>query len=315
MSCPWCSRSLAASRQSSSWLARSSVPSSYGRSQWATDVRSKQGARRGGRGERGLECAPRPATTRRPECSSSGADFVVSGGVDIGSDKIPRGAVRVLDVTTGRMRALPYEGPAVGVAVSADGRTVATGGKDAIIRLWRMTDAGNPRATPILLKGHENTIEQLMFSPADPSVLVSAGDDGRISLASRRGCQNELPHATEQEAGRANLRPCRESGRAGCRRRYRWQRAAFSALEARRAVQRTDGEAIIVARAAGVRHYHGWSLVRSRRIRPGHGVQPGGDPSRVHRPRWIDSHMGSQDRRVLARRARAGNGWRDDGRH
>lgn len=70
--------------------------------------------------------------------------------------------------------------PLDAVAVSPDGRWAATGGRDALIRLWDM-DAGT-RAPVLTLAGHEERITGLVFIPGDAAsgrapLLASAGAD------------------------------------------------------------------------------------------------------------------------------------------
>ena len=101
-----------------------------------------------------------------------GKEIVVFGG----SDKV----FRIWDITTGNIRELPHEAAVVGVAVSADGRKVASGGEDKIIRVW---DLQNPSPQLVMQRrGHEAMIQHVMFSPSDASVVISAGDDGRIKV-------------------------------------------------------------------------------------------------------------------------------------
>jgi WD40 repeat protein len=120
-----------------------------------------------------------------------GAEFVIFGG----SDKI----LRKWDVKTGDIMEVKHPGEVVAVAVTADGSRVATGGDDGIIRIWNLADLGNQAKRPAELKGHDATIQQMVFSPANPKVLVSAGDDGRIMAWNvERGCrtqQSELQEA------------------------------------------------------------------------------------------------------------------------
>lgn len=101
-----------------------------------------------------------------------GREVVVAGG----SDRM----LRVWDVESGALlREFPHAQAVVGVAVSAGGRKVASGGEDAIVRVW---DLDAPKAKPLELTGHEATVQHLVFSPVDESVIVSAGDDGRINV-------------------------------------------------------------------------------------------------------------------------------------
>lgn len=112
-----------------------------------------------------------------------GEEFVVSAG----SDKI----LRLLDVQTGEAHASPLQpGEVVAAAVSPDGLLVASGGDDAVIRIWNVRDLRSPNPKPRHeLQGHQGVIQQVEFSRADPSKLVSAGDDGRIIVWSvKRAC-------------------------------------------------------------------------------------------------------------------------------
>jgi WD40 repeat protein len=126
-----------------------------------------------------------------------GMELVVSGGSETGRTD-GTGVLRVLDVNTGAMRELPHHEPVVAVAASPDGQTLVSGGEDEVIRIWKLADVGNPKARHLELRGHEATIQQLMFSPSDPLLVVSAGDDGRIIVwnVKEPGCRTQ---ETKQE--------------------------------------------------------------------------------------------------------------------
>ena len=87
------------------------------------------------------------------------------------------GAMRLIDLDTGRVRELGVQDGKVGwAAFSPSGRLLATAGVDATIRLHRLTGpAGDEEGR--VLRGHGDTIYQVAFS-ADESFLVSASDDG-----------------------------------------------------------------------------------------------------------------------------------------
>ena len=105
-----------------------------------------------------------------------GSEFVISGG----SDTI----VRLFDLKTGEVRKFPHKQGVVAVAVSPDGRIVASGGEDGSIKLWNL---GKSKVQPVELGRHEALIQQVVFSPRDPNLLVSASDDGRIMVWDLKG--------------------------------------------------------------------------------------------------------------------------------
>jgi WD40 repeat protein len=102
-----------------------------------------------------------------------GSEFVVSGGSD--------GKLRLLELKTGAMRQVAVDGVAA-VAVSPDGNSVAAGGSDKVVRLVKVAHFGDPTAPPVELEGHAATIQQVAFLPWNSSILISAGDDGRIMV-------------------------------------------------------------------------------------------------------------------------------------
>jgi WD40 repeat protein len=96
-------------------------------------------------------------------------EFIVSGG----SDKI----MRQWNLNSGTMSERPHKAKVISVAVSPDNPVVVSGGEDGIIRLW---NRDKPHVEPVELRGHEATVQQVIFSPADSNFLISAGDDGLI---------------------------------------------------------------------------------------------------------------------------------------
>jgi WD40 repeat protein len=64
------------------------------------------------------------------------------------------------------------------VAISPDGRRVASGGADRTVRLWAVDQPGTPA---VVLEGHTDTVSRLTFLPGGGS-LLSAGHDGMVWL-------------------------------------------------------------------------------------------------------------------------------------
>jgi WD40 repeat protein len=86
------------------------------------------------------------------------------------------GTVRLLSAE-GMLRttlAAHKDGPAFAVAVSADGKKLATGGRDKAIKVWDISKAKVP--APTVLTGHTNPVLALAFAPSGDS-LVSVADE------------------------------------------------------------------------------------------------------------------------------------------
>jgi WD40 repeat protein len=86
--------------------------------------------------------------------------------------------VRIWDVANAReLRTVPTEGGVTALRFSPDGKLLAIGGGDTIIRLWDPERAGQPRT----ISGHVGMVRSVVFSP-DGSLLFSAADDGTARL-------------------------------------------------------------------------------------------------------------------------------------
>jgi WD40 repeat protein len=80
--------------------------------------------------------------------------------------------IRLLNMTTGKEVArCVHDGPITDIAVSRDGRRIATAGEDRVVHLWD-AQSGARVAT---LRGHETWVRSVCFSP-DGRRLVSGGD-------------------------------------------------------------------------------------------------------------------------------------------
>ncbi|MBE9034388.1 nSTAND1 domain-containing NTPase [aff. Roholtiella sp. LEGE 12411] len=75
-----------------------------------------------------------------------------------------------------------HEGLVNSVAISADGQTIVSGGRDGTVRLWNRQ--GFPLAEP--LRGHKGYVRSVAIS-ADGQTIVSGGSDGTVRLWNHQG--------------------------------------------------------------------------------------------------------------------------------
>ena len=99
--------------------------------------------------------------------------------LEVGGDNPAAREVQIWDTSPPRQRAV-LRGPAdetICLAFSRDGRSMATGGSDALLRVWDAT-SGRLRA---VFKGHAGPVSCLAFS-ADGRSLASGGLDRTIQI-------------------------------------------------------------------------------------------------------------------------------------
>jgi WD40 repeat protein len=89
------------------------------------------------------------------------------------------GPVRLLDTATGKITATLGESKheTFAIAFSPDGKLLASGGADAIVRIWTVGQA----AKPVELKGHSDWINGLAFSP-NGKLLASGSTDRTVQV-------------------------------------------------------------------------------------------------------------------------------------
>ncbi len=91
---------------------------------------------------------------------------------------------------------LNHPSGAQSLAFSADGKWLASGAVDGLIRVWHAAGKADPRfsGTPRwVLRGHRNQVTSVAFNPAGPHFLASASDDTTVRVWDY---QNGKPQST-----------------------------------------------------------------------------------------------------------------------
>lgn len=132
------------------------------------------GGPHGGQGDVTLwDLAARRPIWRMPRPGGSHAPLFTPDGKTLPVASLFESDVGVLDAATGELR-LTLHGPAKGVyslAMSPDGKTLAAGFVDGMVKLWGLDDG----AERLTLAAHQGAVNSLAFSP-DGKTLFSGGD-------------------------------------------------------------------------------------------------------------------------------------------
>jgi WD40 repeat protein len=93
---------------------------------------------------------------------------------------LPDGAVAGYDVVTGVEfgRLTGHAKPVRAIALTADGRTAVTGDDAGVIKVWDRRDGSAKRT----IEAHAGAVRQIVISPVDDTLALSAGDDRRVRV-------------------------------------------------------------------------------------------------------------------------------------
>jgi len=127
--------------------------------------------------------------------------------------------IRAYDLDTGKERPRQgHEGHVLGVAVSRDGKLLASGGDDRIVRVWNLAEWKKDAALPPVrtFSGHTDVVWCVAFSP-DGKFLASSSRDRTITLWDLAGDRDPqiLPGAADVTV-RMAFSPNGRSLVAGC---------------------------------------------------------------------------------------------------
>ena len=115
----------------------------------------------------------------RPSISLPGSQAVMNAMFSPDGKFLALGArtgVRLLDLQSLTSPRSLFQGGFSLTAFSPDGKRLAAGGFDNIIRIW---DMGDLMAPPLMLRGHQSPVASIAFSP-DGTLVVSNSQDGTV---------------------------------------------------------------------------------------------------------------------------------------
>lgn len=105
-------------------------------------------------------------------------ETLVSGGGD--------GTVKLWDFQTGKMRQNILNrrfGRILSVATSADGLKIAASSDTGKVLVWNLAEIdANPQPVQLQIETQQNKIQTVAFNPANPNILASGGNDGKIRI-------------------------------------------------------------------------------------------------------------------------------------
>jgi len=107
------------------------------------------------------------------------------------------GLVNTLTTTRDADTLTGHTGWVNSVAFAPDGTTLATGGADATVILWDLTDPAQPRRLGQPLTGHTDWVFSVAFAP-DGTTLATASTDATVILWDLTGLNDLLDHAVER---------------------------------------------------------------------------------------------------------------------
>ncbi|MEU6352528.1 helix-turn-helix domain-containing protein [Streptomyces sp. NPDC047072] len=152
----------------------------------------------------GADTASTGSTTGSADTASTGsttgsADTASTGGTtgdaDTAEPTTARAAHNTADPTTPLATLPAFEGPALGIAFSPDGRVLAVCSQDRSTRLWDVSAPSRPRAAPSPEGEADSWVNAVAFSP-DGAALAIGGSDDAVRLWDRAAgyVSATLPH-------------------------------------------------------------------------------------------------------------------------